>query len=255
MTFTHKIVHANDRDEIWTRAKTNDTLNPDSNDPVTAKAVVEYVEEKLGGGGDEAVTMDPVNEAITTAVAAAIAAIPKPVPEKVKTWVGLQCFNPASTACPLNTTDFDIRGYCIMVYHNVVIVHAWLVTKRRLYEVYGEDAILNIGEIYDAILKPIVLRGKPSFPFVYLAESSHERISGSFGVFEFEDNGGSLRLLHLLDWKSTSDYDKWKVDYPTVGTGCYYGSNTPFNAGSYAYDPTNYELPPNRDLDASTSRR
>jgi hypothetical protein len=39
MSFTHKIVHVNDRDEIWVQNQTNNTLNPESNDPVTAKAV------------------------------------------------------------------------------------------------------------------------------------------------------------------------------------------------------------------------
>jgi hypothetical protein len=51
MTFTHKIVHANGRDEIWVQNKTSNTLNPESNDPVTAKAVVEYVEDKMAGVG------------------------------------------------------------------------------------------------------------------------------------------------------------------------------------------------------------
>jgi hypothetical protein len=49
MTFTQKIVHANGRDEIWVQTKTNNTLNTESNDPVTAQAVVEYVEDKMGG--------------------------------------------------------------------------------------------------------------------------------------------------------------------------------------------------------------
>jgi hypothetical protein len=43
MTFTHKIVHANDKDEIWVQNKTNNALNPDSNDPVTAKTVTDAI--------------------------------------------------------------------------------------------------------------------------------------------------------------------------------------------------------------------
>jgi hypothetical protein len=46
MSFGHKVVHANDQDEIWLQTKTNNTLNPQSSDPATAKAVVEYVEKK-----------------------------------------------------------------------------------------------------------------------------------------------------------------------------------------------------------------
>jgi hypothetical protein len=47
MTFTHKIVHANDSDEIWVQNKTSSKLNIESNDLATANAVVGYVEDKM----------------------------------------------------------------------------------------------------------------------------------------------------------------------------------------------------------------
>jgi hypothetical protein len=43
MTFRHKIVHANDGDEISVQNKTSNTLNPESNDPVTAKAFADAI--------------------------------------------------------------------------------------------------------------------------------------------------------------------------------------------------------------------
>jgi hypothetical protein len=43
MSFTHKIVHHNDRDEIWVQNKTDSTLNTKTNDTVTAKAVADAI--------------------------------------------------------------------------------------------------------------------------------------------------------------------------------------------------------------------
>jgi hypothetical protein len=92
MTFTHKIVHANDRDEIWVQNKSNNTINTDSNDPVTAKAVVEYVE--------------------------------KTIPSNIQMWIGEQCFrsNPSAPENAAKLADLIPDCYRVVVFQHIVSV-------------------------------------------------------------------------------------------------------------------------------------
>jgi hypothetical protein len=254
MAFTHKTVHANDRDEIWVQNKTSSIINPESNDPVTGKAVVEYVEDKMGNVGNEGVTMGQVNAAMAAQatetadeIRTAIEAIPAPVSEKVKTWIGLKCFRAEPIGQeigvpPMEDVDFDVSGYCIMAYHNIVCVYAQLKCKRRLYEAYGDyNQEFVIGAMNDAIPQPM-FHSFITFP-ITVREDAGTNGAGrtdSTGSIEAQEN---MVFYHWLHWKTTDFSGIWDEGGHASGSISYIGTNTCFDMPWYIQGPTSF-IPP-----------
>jgi hypothetical protein len=205
------VTHANDDSVIYKGPSISQIVNPNSNAPVSGKAVAEYISRA------------PASH--------------------VKVWAGLQCF----TSNPVivmggPTKDFDLTHSIVMAYEQMVTIYVNLLILfgRNLKQIYDPGwRDIHIGELNTLIPQPpsyshftFPLSGRDSFPL-----DAYGVIYSGWGCLVLGIDFNNHEGLPPDEWE-------YNPNLEVHGSVSFVGANPTFDVLSCWLHPTLYLPPP-----------